>query len=63
MATERKPIPTGHKDYEITPEKEGYAVVHKTNADHGGMGAVRFAKDEVEAHLELAKMMKANGDI
>lgn len=63
MATERKPIPTGHKDYEINPEKNGWAVIHKCPCQHGGMGAVRFAKDEVEALEELARMMKANGDI
>jgi hypothetical protein len=59
---ERQPIPTGHPDYEIVPEKGGYAVVHKTRADHGGMGAIRFAKDAEEALRELDDLKKANGD-
>jgi hypothetical protein len=59
---EKPPIPTGHPDYEILPEKEGWAVIHKTSADHGGMGAVRFAATEEEAMEEYEKLKQANGD-
>jgi hypothetical protein len=59
---DRLPIPTGHPDYEIVPEKDGYAVLHKTSADHGGMGAIRFASTEKEALDQLESLKKANGD-
>ena len=59
---ERLPIPTGHPDYEITPEEGGWAVIHKCPSQHGGMGAIRFASTEQEAMDQLESMKKANGD-
>lgn len=56
------PIPTGHPDYEIVPENGGYAIIHKTNADHGGMGAIRHADTLEDAKGILKDLMISNGD-
>lgn len=59
---EHQPIPTGRPDYEIVPEKDGWAVIHHCSAEHGGLGAIRFAATEEEAMEEYEKLKKANGD-